>query len=48
MPYEIGFPMILKSDAFLNYKSTKQTSHEIQKDLDDSCIHFVNPVEKDS
>ena len=44
MPSEIGFPMILTSGAFLN----KQTSHELQKNRDSSCIHFVHPVEKDS
>ena len=47
MPYEIGFLMILTSGAFLNHKSNKQTSHELEKNLDSSCIHFVNPVEKD-
>ena len=36
MPYEIGFPMILTSGAFLNHKANKQTSY----------IHFVHPVEK--
>ena len=46
MPYEIGFPMILTSGAFLNHKSNKQTSHELQKNLDSSYIHFVHPVEK--
>ena len=46
MPYEIGFPMILTSGAFPNHKSNKQTSHELQKNLDSSYIHFVHPVEK--
>ena len=38
--------MILTSGAFLNHKSNKQTSHELQKNLDSSYIHFVHPVEK--
>ena len=29
MSSEIGFPMILTSGAFLNYKPNKQTSHEL-------------------
>ena len=48
MPYEIGFPRILTSGAFLNHKSKRQTSHELQKNLDSRCVHFVHPVEKDS
>ena len=48
MTYEIGLSMIFTSGAFLNHKSTKQTSHELQTNLDNSCIHFVHPVEKDS
>ena len=31
-----------------HHKSNKQTSHELQKNLDSSCIHFVHPVQKDS
>ena len=38
--------MILTSGAFLNHKFNEQTSHELQKNLDSSCIHFVHPVEK--
>ena len=48
MPYEIGFPIILTNDAFLKHKSNKQTSHELQKNVDSSWIHLVHPVEKDS
>ena len=48
MPYEIGFPRILTSGAFLNHNFNRQTSHELQKNLDSRCIHFVHPVEKDS
>ena len=41
MPFETGFPIILTSGAFLNHKPNKQTSHELQKNLDSSSIHFV-------
>ena len=40
--------MTLTSGAFLNQKHNKQTSRELQKNVDGSCIHFVHPVEKDS
>ena len=39
-PSEIGFPMTLTSGAFLNQKRNKQTSHELQNNLDSSCISF--------
>ena len=38
MPSEIGFPMTLTSGAFVNKKRNKQTSHELQNNLDSSCI----------
>ena len=40
MPSEIGFPMTLTSGAFVNKKRNKQTSHELQNNLDSSCISF--------
>ena len=40
MPSEIGFPMTLTSGAFVNQKHNKQTSHELQNNLDSSCISF--------
>ena len=32
--------MTLKSGAFVNKKRNKQTSHELQNNLDTSCISF--------
>ena len=46
MPSEIGFPMTLTSGAFLNQKRNKQTSHELQKNLDSSCISFCTSSRK--
>ena len=46
MPSEIGFPMTLTSGAFLNQKRSKQTSHELQKNLDSSCISFCTSSRK--
>ena len=50
MPFEIGFPFSLTSGAFVNKKRNKQTSHELQNNLDSSCISFCTSmqVEKDS
>ena len=51
MPSEIGFPMTLTSGAFVNKKRNKQTSHELQNNLDSliaAVFHFVHQVEKDS
>ena len=38
MSSEIGFPMTLRSSAFVNKKRNKPTSHELQNNLDSSCI----------
>ena len=46
MPSEIGFPMTLTSGAFVNKKRNKQTSHELQNNLDSSCISFCTPSRK--
>ena len=46
MPFEIGFPMTLTSGAFVNKKRNKQTSHELQSNLDSSCISFCTPSRK--
>ena len=46
MPAEIGFPMTLTSGAFVNKKRNKQTSHELQNNLDSSCISFCAPSRK--
>ena len=46
MPSEIGFPMTLTSGAFVNKKPDKQTSHELQNNLDSSCISFCTPSRK--
>ena len=35
-----------ESDAFLNQKPNKQTSHEKQKTLIAAVFHYVHPVEK--
>ena len=43
MPSEIGFPMTLTSGAFVNKERNKQTSHELQNNLDSSCISFCKP-----
>ena len=48
VPSEIGFPMTLTCGAFLNQRRNKQSSHELQKNLDSTCISFGNPEEKDS
>ena len=40
MSSEIEFPMTLTSGAFVNKKCNKQTSHELQNNLDSSCISF--------
>ena len=45
----MGFPMTLTNGAFVNKKRNKQTSHELQNNLDSSyAFHFVHQVEKDS
>ena len=41
MPYEIGFPVILTSGAFLNHTSNKQTSHELHKNLAAVFILYI-------
>ena len=46
MPSEIGFPMTLTSGAFVNKKRNKQTSHELQNNLESSCISFCTPSRK--
>ena len=46
MPSEIGFPMTLTSGAFVNKKGNKQTSHELQNNLDSSCISFCTSSRK--
>ena len=46
MPSEIGFPMTLTSGAFVNKKRHKQTSHELQNNLDSSCISFCTSSRK--
>ena len=46
MPSEIGCPVTLTSGAFLNQKCNKQTSHELQKNLDSSCISFCTSSRK--
>ena len=46
MPSEIGFPMTLTSGPFVNKKRNKQTSHELQNNLDSSCISFCTPSRK--
>ena len=48
MPSEIGFPMTLTSGAFVNKKGNKQTSHELQNNLDRSCISFCTSSRKGS
>ena len=45
-PSEIKFPMTLTSGAFLNQKRNKQASHELQKNLDSSCISFCTSSRK--
>ena len=40
MSSEIGFPLTLTSGAFVKKKRNKQTSHELQNNLDSSCISF--------
>ena len=42
MPSEIGFPMTLTSEAFVNKKRNKQTSHDLQNDLEAAVFQFVN------
>ena len=37
---EIRFPMTLICGAFLNQKRNKQSSHELQKNLESNCISF--------
>ena len=46
VPSEIGFSMTLTSGAFVNKKRNKQTSHELQNNLDSSCISFCTPSRK--
>ena len=46
MPSEIGFPVTLTSGAFVNKKRNKQTSHELQNNLDSSCISTCAPSRK--
>ena len=46
MSSEIGFPMTLTSGAFVNKMRNKQTSHELQNNLDSSCISFCTPSRK--
>ena len=46
MPSEIGFPMTLTSGAFVNKMRNKQTSHELQNNLENSCISFCTPSRK--
>ena len=47
MPSEIGFLMTLTSGTFVNeLKGNKQTSHELQNNLDSSCISFCTPSRK--
>ena len=43
---EIGFPLTLTSGAFLNQKRNKQTSHELQKNLDSRWISFCTSSRK--
>ena len=41
-----AIPMTLTSGAFVNKKCNKQTSHELQNNLDSSCISFCTPSRK--
>ena len=38
--------MTLTSGAFVDKKRDKQTSHELQNNLDSSCISFCTPSRK--
>ena len=46
MPSEIRFPMTLTSCAFVNKKRNTEASHEIQNNLDSSCISFCTSCRK--
>ena len=46
MPSEIGFPMTLTSGALVNKKGNKQTSNELQNNLDSRCISFCTSSRK--
>ena len=38
--------MTLTSEAFVNKKRNKQTSHDLQNDLEAAAFQFVHQVEK--